>query len=497
MKNQVKLSKKEERRTRSTLAQATYEQHKAASRQRTVTVREWDHIFKKHGVPGPADIVEVINQLIAEYRDGGITDYAAAIFDPGLTDLTKLPIGVLDQKEEGLPLDLIPETRDELRVHCERMIIRNRNPELIALVVSGWPGDGTAADKLERHVNDLWRLRSVKEEIYRKIVGGRHRAVLPYLWRNLPPKPFSRNQLRRMLICHGLLWCTNDIQLALARNALAERNPLGAFVLSKKRRFEPARLINDLRGHFMLLRVVLDLYVTTQEEAGGKPTAEVPDDSLAQLLSRRIETHANSSEINLMALRSRLDETVPWLQRFLAKEGRRFRKELAQPVTSEDLAKHFHGIWFTGLSNLQASALPILRYLQAEAELGVLIDELVPMKGKLIAPRRGLALPAFDPSHLYRTKKTRAKKVLGLYRRELLDAADFGFRQPAEKAAKATETGKRRTGRIKAGGPAIDVASEFLQKFGDRHIEDHEGDEDSLARTFYLLDIIPEARLAR
>lgn len=487
MRKEVRLSKKEQKRLRTAQEQGTYERHKAASRRRTMSLREWDEIFKTHGVPGPAELQRVIEKLIVEFRDGGVhaKDYGLWIFDPRRTDLTKLPIGLLDHKEEALPPELLPNSRDDLRLLCERMIIRNRNLELVNFVVDGWPGEGEPAQKLNQHITDLWHLSSVKPDIYRALLCGQHYRVIEYLWRQQPPKPFTRQQLRRLLLCQALLWCTNDIQLILARNALAERNPFGAMIISKKTKLEPARIVNDLRGRMVLLRTLLDLYVTRAAEATGGETAEVPDDPVAKLLERRIEQHAASKQIDLLSLREKLDEIVPHLKRLLAAGGTKFWRELEKPVTSDELSKHFHGIWFAGLSNLRSSAVPLLRYIQAEAELGSMIEELVIEKGKRVEARRGTALPAFAASRLKHGWKSRAKRLLHLYRQQLLVDPD------------RTKKDRKPTDRITSGWTAIEAALTFLDERGERLIEHHHGNAGSVERAFYLLDIIPEARLHR
>jgi hypothetical protein len=487
MKNKVKMGRAEQRKRRGAQAQENYEQRKAESRRRRLNIREWDDIFKRHGVPGPDKLQEVIDQIIVDFRDGGIKgeDYAYRIFHAQLDDLTKLPLGLLDHKEVALPPELLPESKDEVRALCERMIIRNRNSELIDLVVTGWPSGGSPKDKLERHVSDLWQLRSVQPDLYRALVCGQHKLVTQYLWRKVPPRPFSRPQLRRMLLCHGLLWCTNDLQLILARNALGERNPLGvAFVVSGKLQLEPVRLVNDLKGHLRLLRILLDLYVPTAEQNEGRNIAGVPDDPIAKLLKSRIEKFAKEQKMDITAFRTTLDATVPRMKHLLRKPAKKLRLALEAP-DGTDLSKHFSGIWFSGLTNLQASAVPLLRYLQAEAELGKLIDELAPQKGKIIEARASVALAAFHASGLQRPWHGRAMDMFRLYRRELLKDAKI--------SKKASVAGNRK----KSGGPAIAAAKRFLEQRGERLIGDDKGPADCLKRTFYLLDILPEVRLRR
>lgn len=486
MKREVKISRKEQRIHHSARERETRARLNAETKKRPMTLREWDVFFRRYGVPGPDKLQEVIDQIIVDFRDGGIEEdeYAHRIFNPQLDDLTKLPVGLLEHKEVVLPPDLVPETKDEIRALCERMIIRNRNSELIDLVASGWPGEGDPKDKLERHVGDLWQLRSVHPDLYYALVRGQHKLVTQYLWRKVPARPFSRPQLRRMLLCQGLLWCTNDLQLILARNALGERNPLGAFVVSRKLQLEPVRLVNDLKGHLLLLRILLDLYVTTAEQNEGRDIAGVPDDPIAQLLKSRIEKFAKEQKMDLTAFRTTLDATVPHMKHLLRKPGKKLRLALEAPDWA-DLPKHFSGIWFSGLTNLQASAVALLRYLQAETELDKLIDGLVPEKCKIIEARGPVALPPFHSSLLRAPRHGRAMDLLRLYRRELLKDAKF--------RNSASVTGNRK----KDGAPAINVAKRFLEERGERLIGDDKGKDDCPRRTFYLLDIIPEARLHR
>lgn len=487
----VRLSRKEKKRNETSLEKQSRKKHKQASRSKTNTVRDWGHIFTKHGVPGPAELQSVIDKLIIEYRDGGVEpcDYAQRIFDPSLRYLTELPVGLLDHKEEALPRDMLPQGpggKDELRALCERMIIRNRNEALIKLVVDGWPGTASWDQKLDGHVGDLWRLSQVDFDLYRSIVCGQHGEVLLRIKRKEVPTSLAEDFLIRMLVRHGLLWCTNDIQLILARNALADRNPFGMLVSSDYTRLEPTRIVNDLRGHFVLLRLVLDLYVTTAAAGDGKEEQDdVPDDPIAKLLKSRIEHHAKTNSIDLLALRPKLDVMIPHLEKILAKGGKRLRRELEKPVSANELEKHFHGIWFSGLSNVPASAVPLLRYLQAEAQLEQMIRDLIPVKSKKVEARLGTTLPAFSEDLLLDGWRTRAKELVYGYRRELLK--DAGHPKDPD----------RTTGTENAGWAAIQKASGFLVDRGERRIEDCVGDENCPRRTYYLLDIIPEARLHR
>lgn len=481
MKNEVRLSRKEQKRRDRVLDQQRPE---APPPSKSATIRSFADIYKNIGVTGVADIKKAIDALLVEYRDGDIDarDYARRIFDPKLLSLTELPIGLLDHKEEALPPELLPADPDgkqKLRALCERMIIRSQDPKILELVLEGWPGSSKWNEKLDGHVNDLWHLRQADWNLYRAIVCGQHGEVLLRMRRKTPPAGFSDGSLIRMLVRHGLLWCTNDIQLILARNVLAMRNPFGALLSTDFMELDPSRIVNDLPGHFMLLRLCLDLYVTTAAAAAGQQEpATVPKDPIATDLKLQISHHAQSSNIDLMTHRTRLDEIMPHVRAILSEGKQWFGARLDQPVTAKELNKTFHGIWFSGLTNLQSAAVPLLRYVQAEAQLDGMIRALLPLNDVEFKAREGTALPEFNDRELPVGSIKRVKSLHRAYLHALFEGPIVGKSD-------------------NAGDKAIKGARTFLRERGERLIHDHAGDKSCPRRTYYLLDIIPEARLHR
>lgn len=489
MNREVRIGRWEQKRERTARGRETYDSHKAASRRNSASFQNPADALAKYGVPKPAELQRVIDALLVEYRYGGVDegDHPSRIFDPDLQALTELPIGILDQKEVSLPPEMVPQGpggKEKLRAHCERMIIRNRNPDLVRHVIDGWPGGETPEQKLYRHVGDLWRLSQIDFSLYTAIICGQHGQVLQRIKQRTITAGIEEISLVRMLVRHGLLWCANDVQLILARNALTERNPFGALLSTDFRKLEPTRVVNDLRPQYLLLRLLLDLYVTTAAADSGKAEqAKVQDDPIFRLMKIRINHQAKTNNLDLMSLRSTLDETIPYLRKILAAQGKKLRRELEKPVSANELEKHFHGLWFSGLSNVQSSAVPLLRYLQAETELEGMVRDLISRKGQRSFARAGVALPAFAEARLHGGWRSRIKDLLFLYRRELLKDADM----PPDKIERSKN----------AGWTAIQVAGSFLREHGERLVWDDVGDKNSPRRTFYLLDIIPEARLHR
>lgn len=138
------------------------------------------------------------------------------------------------------------------------------------------------------------------------------------------------------------------------------------------------------------------------------------------------------------------------------------------------MLRSFSAVWFGG-SKVAMAAVAVLRLIQAEHQIGKLIDERVPVRGLRITPRDGTTLPPFDPAALPGWR-TRAIELLDFYRRTLLRDSDYTIGTTSREA--------------------IDTARNFLIKRGQRQIEDYEGAPDDPKRAFYLLDVLPEQRFA-
>lgn len=511
MNTEVRLGRKEAKRQRTAQEQQTYRDRKAESRGRAAIVSdftEFTHLFKEAGLPDADDLSVFIDRLIVEYREGPSdpNDYDLLIFDPALIDLSTLPIGVLDHKELRLPDTLIPGNRSELLALCERLIVRSHNRELIAYVVAGWPEcaasrrdirDGrsdaidTAIEHLHRHVDRLWHLSGVSPAMYAAIVTGRHGQALKLLRHHGAPGNFTTQIIIDLIVRQGLIWCCNDLQLILARGRAAAANPFGALLSTSQVELKPERIANDLKPYLLLLRVALGLYATLREEHHPHRPKPVPNDLPDYDHARRLGaaiTHDLDLLVTGLSLdRTPLDRLVGQIRKARTHGNKRLWRILDKPVTANELSAHFSGMWFSGLSHVQVAGVTILRYLQAENEIGHMVGELRPVA----APARpsasdGIAMPPFDHIALHLGWRGHARDLLHLYRRETL------------RDKTAPKTNASLTHRSKnAGNDVIDVAITFLANRPQRRISDHTGHVASNERTFYLVDIIPEARLAR
>ena len=94
-------------------------------------------------------------------------------------------------------------------------------------------------------------------------------------------------------------------------------------------------------------------------------------------------------------------------------------------------------------------------------------------------------MPPFDAEELGADWFTAAKDMLFMLRRDILRDKDFkdeGYDYPDREPA--------------AGRNPIQIAKAFVTERGQRAMTDDESEFGDVRRTFYLLDVIPEHRLA-
>lgn len=499
MSREVRIGRTERKIARNALSKtaiATKLRHKKSTKQRSARFGDLGEVVEAVITGKPTDLDAVIAVLQRHFYYGGIAEkhFADAIFDPALGDFTRLPMGVVDQKEELLPPKLIPKTPSALRAHCERMIVLSQEEELINTVAAGWPGTGGGKERFQQHLFDLNHLREHHTPLYRALVSGRHRIVVLALRNGQYGQQgrrlldgFEIERLRRALICHALIWCCHDIQLILARNALAERTPLGNLISSDHVALAPERVMNEARDWRPMLDFVVESYrghVPDRSRNRDENETDFSAHPTVGLLRTQIEFQAKTRGIDPEQGFERLNELLDGIAERLTDPDADFFRQSAEDRTENSMEKSFHAMWFSRLSCVQASAVPILRYVQAEQRIGALLDELVPVSGRMTPARAGVALSAFDKAGLRRGSNERARNLLYVYRRAILDDKDLMSRSKDGARDKASGEG------------AIVKAGQFLKECGERLIVDHHGPQDLAARTFYLLDIIPEWRLA-
>lgn len=500
LKRAASEDKKQAVKPLSQKAKATKKASSKKSRKNAVSL-VIDYGLLSSGLHLPTDVGQTIADLVEKFSRGSqnTSKDCSSLFNQSITSLRQLPIGLLGEKECTLPNELLPAGETEILAHCRWMISAQGSDDYINFVVSGWPStvvkrheirNRLAADPnvgsshLHKHASNLARLEKADFELYRAIISGRHRSAMQILHKAELGSNVSALDARLLIAEHGLLWCARDVQLIAARSAKAEQNPLEALASTSMTQLKPENIANQARRLFIILKKLVTDYATSVEHTGGKPLAAIDDMPETMLpLYRQIEAAATFYGINLANSINQLDRLIQYIRITPIPGHEVWREILDSSISENGLPSSFNALWFSGLSATQAVSVSILRYLQSERGILDLLDERDGKHPQKL--REDTAMPPFDAEKLGANWFTAAKDMLFMLRRDILKDKDFkdeGYNYPDREPA--------------AGRKPIQIANGFLSERGQRVASDFEGGFADARRTFYLLDVIPEHRLA-
>lgn len=475
------LKKREEEK------KARQAEHKKANRERKFKLESPSTLYQHYGIPAAGDLREVTTKVIADFRYGnGIVDdgrIAQALFDPTVKRACDLAFGLFDRNDLAIPDDMVPygpSIRTDLTSLCRRMIDRGEDQDLIDLIVARWPGHGETDEKLSHHVGRLVRLSIADEQLYRAIVSGRHGFVIRALLKD-EVADSAREDVIALLVRHGLFWCAHDVQLALARNAFAETIRVENFTITNLKQVQPETFAEEYRTHWKYLEWIAKIEGLTgaAREAEKKRFLASMGRSKLGDFKRAVETDLRVGAYAAKVSSEDLDSHQAYIRSVLRKPPPRFRKILSQEKGASGLATNFHTEWF-GLSKLQASAVTLLRYMQAEVELEQMV------RSASSTPRVE-ARPHVDPLPKFRVAKlgsgwrSELKDLLFQYRLTLIENTDLDGAETWEGNAQ---------------DEVINKALKHLRLKTERKKGDHQDAQDWRNPNFTLIDVAPDRRLS-
>jgi hypothetical protein len=448
----------------------------------------------------PTGLNEYIETLVLSENCGASNDdKASAIFSPTLKAITDLPIGLLTEKECMLPRALMPSGLSEILRHCQRMISVSGDKSYIAYAVAGWEtcsvdraafrkmqvtAQQNASRHLDAHARALAQIEADHPKLFEAILCGRHKTALNLLSQKTPQSVLKPHQIRAVIAEHGLIYCLHDLQLIAARARAAEANPFESLASSTMIQMKPENIANQSRRQAATLNSLLAQYATLSEELGGKlPPEEIPDRESLQSLANQVKYKAKKTGTNLLSHRSQIDDLVRFMRNNPVSKNLTYLDILRQPVSRNGMATSFSALWFSGLSATQTVSVAILRYLQAEKTIELLIDESDPRSVRPL--REHTAMPAYDLSPKAPNTVREAQDLLWMLRQDILHDKDF--------TAKGKSVWERS---YREGRAPIKKAAKALEEWGQREMGADKGALDDVGRTYYLLDVIPEHRLA-
>jgi len=420
------------------------------------------------------DLVGLVRDMHARIYSGGIAEdrFDRLLFSPSTADIRTLPPAVLDAKEALVPLDLIPTTQDDLRHFLKRMMVATGQDFEPHELVGDWFGDGSPGRAFDDHVERLWQLSAEKPGLYTALVGGRFGSVVRHLQHSQAVTDATK-RLRDLLVGQALIWCAHDVQLVGAR---LTKTPDYGFLLPGNRSLEGS--LNDLRDRRVALDTVLDLFFGSGEWRNREiePAWSGVNMSLTQHtdpIIRRTAKHVGRADQNVET-RLSPNHVAAMMQRIAAQlRADPFLARTATPRTGNVEAKAYAIEWY-GLPRLAAMSVAIRRLIQAEQQLPAMIDAVIAGKASpamtILRP-----LPTYCRAKLRRLSVARQVGLLAFYRRTVLADGDRNSSNPWK---------------------AIEASRDFLRKRGLRGSGDHHGSVGDPGGAFYLLDVIPEHRVA-
>lgn len=456
------------------------------------------------------------SRLYNEHRYGGLSKRQQwlKLFDPA-QDLENLPIGVFDLKAVIMPRRYIPESREALITLCRRMIDRRENEAHIQMVLQGWP----AGWSLEHHVDELWRLREINPSFYANVVIGRHGRALRQALDSYCAD-FTLELARRVVTRHGLLFCAFDSQVTTVRARVSFLRPMGTYVSSILKVLKAGTVLKIMKAASITFRDVLESYQTSQEEAeNGKPAEEPkPEGPLAKRLYRAAEDWYKRQGRKWQDMRTEVDEGVSLARHFLgrmnaqlnalsnwsteiSRSGSRWR------LRRNNTLRHFHGLWYSGLTPAAGMSVSHFRYATAERELAGMVERASTRQSGANNPD----LQDIDPLPVLPAEPERVVEIIERVadlahtaRMAQLQDPDWKSktRKPLQlkvKHALAAEPSLNDRDPVdKAGFTFVRRAQRFLDDMGGRPRDAYvrRSGEDPRLLTYWHMDVVPELRLA-
>jgi hypothetical protein len=456
-------------------------------------------------LPRSQKLDDYIKKLWKQTRFEGIqdVDIGNRLFGPALRDLRVLPSGVLLRKDEAVPVALVPNSRPDLELFVRRLIHRGGDPELVEVVLAGWPKDCLRrSSSLYRLSEKLHALRTVDRGLYYSVLIGGDRTLIGIVPQKRLPSTVDPKELVHIVANVMLAWAANDLQMIIADLHRADHRPFGKlrvdigggkhefrdFFVSCNKLITPTAVVNAGR----------ELWPIANEfmyRLRGMPVVE-RNARLKEIFQEHPEIEATWRQIqarltpaSYISIKAILNDTMTSAQGLVGYAG---ADQFWHPVTNATQrigldGKTFCHLWY-GMSSLQAAAVAIWRYLQLEQSAVRIAEQILMARGG------GDRLPRidfgrFNRKMLQRGTAKRASYLLDIYRRTILN--DVNWRTK-------TSTGEHFAGApfSDVGGSALRAAAMHLERLGARKVADKDC-PDATRKTFYFLDVIPDVRFSR
>lgn len=456
-------------------------------------------------------IIAAIEAAHRKFRFGGLSgrERWLRLFDPSLTDLSTLPIGVFDIKALILPRCHVPQNKAALGRFCRRLIDAGKDAHLIELMTSGriW------SVSLDQHVDDLWKLKDIDERLHEDIVRGRMGRALNRLDKLHSINAVTRKAVKSTIARQLLLWCAMDVQMVACRARLSLVRPVGAFLSGTMTVFKPATLLRLMRALHPVMVKALSSF-----RPGPVIKRKTPITGVLSRAIGAIHSPGITEPAALVKLQGDLSDVVPILNRLAGAACAHtsllsaFRSDgigggaPAKGLIGGTPLKNFHPVWFSGLTPVEGVSVALVRYVLAERHLETIIcgaANEIRRTGRV--PKRVAPLPDLPKSRT---------ELVGIIERvlHLVDASRrVHLRDPDWRSRTIPDRENLNAHLLahphaiqyepldRAGWTFVRRAFDFLSAMGPRRWDawDANAHADPRHLTFWHMDVVPDLRLAR
>lgn len=477
-------------------------------------------------LPTEVNLRDFIREMTDRYY---FSEEEPNMFDPKLNTLEGVAPGwLLDKKWRPLPWCVVMGNGFDVAAGIRKLINVGQDESLISIMLEGWRlkgdphiGQIVAEKDLAAHIQDLKRLQSSTHSGERRLFGyifcGWHNSALLAISQRDHTASWKEERLVLLVVRQLLLFCAFDVQRVAYFLRESAQEPLAGLYDRVEGEFGYVRAstlkssyetsAEDREEMFTTFRPIRksdlkDMEVPPAPKRRGAPASdpkrERPKSRLWPVVARSLKEMPKEQIAEIAPV---LNDVIPNLRRVI----RGFEREFIEAIKKKQALPSMVATYrFSGLEPMECLLVAVLRLVQAESfyirlyndylknrdQAGAHPVHLIFTEGPLRPGKTSArypascGLPAFSADDVL---LGRAVVLAGEYRRLIV--------KNASRSGKDPEAGTVRGDRDFHS--AMTQAKGFLSRVGERELRDGEAPAGSERRTFYLLDVLPDMRLAR
>lgn len=337
----------------------------------------------------------------------------------GPEEWDELPMAVLAARQLWLPVDKIPQTRQQLADLCRWLLSRDGSEVLVETFVRGWAGAETPFMALDSFVTQLWSVQESDRAFFDTLVRGQHAIALEMItMRRLSPA-LNDDQALHLLTRMTMVWAAFDCQATAARVRRSMRQPLGWLVRGSAARMTASTLATVFRPVTKALQKFLDGY-----RYDGQGAKKSPRSRISAVADIRDRATAKADRLGAEKGDAVLDVVVGQVAARSTEPSALFQQQVAKPQTDRAYGeRQISQFWFANLLPLQILGLVAMRMAQLEQQLHAQLHDEV-QRARAGNTKAVLLVPEFHDLPLRSGWRGRSRTIVDALRSAILQDPD-------------------------------------------------------------------------